>query len=137
MPQLDRLLETSLYVADLQRSVRFYQALFGLEVLTADERLCALNVAGRQVLLLFQKGLSANPSVLSGGVIPGHDGDGRLHLAFAIAASDLQAWRDRLAARGVDIESTVTWSRGGQSLYFRDPDGHLVELATPGLWSIY
>jgi catechol 2,3-dioxygenase-like lactoylglutathione lyase family enzyme len=31
----------------------------------------------------------------------------------------------------------MEWPRGGTSLYFRDPDGHLVELATPGLWSIY
>jgi catechol 2,3-dioxygenase-like lactoylglutathione lyase family enzyme len=137
MPELNGVLETSLYVADLPRSLRFYQALFGLEVLTADDRLCALNVAGRQVLLLFQKGLSAKPFAFSGGVIPGHDGDGRLHLAFAIAAADLQAWRDRLAASGVEIESTVTWPRGGWSLYFRDPDGHLVELVTPGVWSIY
>jgi len=27
--------------------------------------------------------------------------------------------------------------RGGHSIYFRDPDGHLLELATPGLWAIY
>jgi catechol 2,3-dioxygenase-like lactoylglutathione lyase family enzyme len=37
----------------------------------------------------------------------------------------------------VSIEGEMKWPRGGTSLYFRDPDGHLVELATPGLWSIY
>ena len=31
----------------------------------------------------------------------------------------------------------MKWPRGGESLYFRDPDGHLVELATPGLWANY
>jgi len=31
----------------------------------------------------------------------------------------------------------VKWSRGGESLYFRDPDDHLVELATPGIWATY
>jgi catechol 2,3-dioxygenase-like lactoylglutathione lyase family enzyme len=137
MPPLNGVLETSLYVADLERSARFYQALFELEVLAADDRFCALNVAGRQVLLLFHKALSDAPSVLPGGVIPGHDGGGRLHLAFAVAAPDLPAWREHLASRGVAVESTVSWPRGGCSLYFRDPDGHLVELATPGLWSIY
>ena len=25
----------------------------------------------------------------------------------------------------------------GNSVYFRDPDGHLLELATPGLWWVY
>jgi catechol 2,3-dioxygenase-like lactoylglutathione lyase family enzyme len=134
---LNGLLESSLYVTDLDRSVRFYQALLQLEVLSADERLCALSVAGRQVLLLFRKGMSETPTVLPGGVLPGHDGDGRLHLAFAVAAADLPAWRERLAAHGVAVESTVAWPRGGQSLYFRDPDGHLVELATPGIWGIY
>jgi len=137
MPAVTGVLETSLYVADLRRSVGFYRDLFGFEVLAADERFCGLSVAGRQVLLLFQKGLSAAPSVLPGGTIPGHDGSGRLHLAFAVAAADLPAWEDRLRQQGVAVESTVHWPRGGRSLYFRDPDGHLVELATPGVWSIY
>jgi catechol 2,3-dioxygenase-like lactoylglutathione lyase family enzyme len=43
----------------------------------------------------------------------------------------------RLESEDISVESRVTWRRGGQSLYFRDPDGHLVELATPGIWAIY
>ena len=70
-------------------------------------------------------------------MIPPHGGRGQLHLAFAIAAGDLEAWEQWLAARGVTLESKVRWGRGGTSLYFRDPDQHLVELATPGLWTIY
>jgi catechol 2,3-dioxygenase-like lactoylglutathione lyase family enzyme len=72
-----------------------------------------------------------------GGVIPPHGGEGRLHLAFAIAADSLDDWKDRLAGHGITIESVVLPERGGTSLYFRDPDGHLIELATPGLWPTY
>jgi catechol 2,3-dioxygenase-like lactoylglutathione lyase family enzyme len=129
-------LATSPHAADLRRSAAFYHDLFGFEVLAPDERFCGLNVAGRQVLLLFQKGLSSAPSVLPGGTIPGHDGTGRLHRAFAVAAADLPAWEERLRRQGVAVESTVDWPRGGHSLYFCDPDGPLLELATPGLWSI-
>lgn len=127
MPQLDALLESSLYVDDLARSTRFYESVLGLELLVSEgERLRAMGVAGRQVLLLFKKGAS-----------PDHDGSGRLHLAFAIPAASLAEWEKRLADRGVAIETRTTWPRGGQSLYFRDPDGHLLELATPGVWPIY
>jgi catechol 2,3-dioxygenase-like lactoylglutathione lyase family enzyme len=72
----------------------------------------------------------------SGGVIPGHDGAGSLHYAFAIGAEELAAWKERLNAHGIPIEGCMDWPRGGKSIYFRDPDGHLVELATPGLWPI-
>lgn len=137
MPELNGLLETSLYVDDLGRSARFYQAVLGLQPLFTDERLIALGVAGRQVLLLFLRGASQAPSVVPGGTIPGHDGDGQFHLAFAIGKEELPAWEQRLEEQGVPIESRVTWPRGGQSLYFRDPDGHLVELVTPGIWAIY
>ena len=37
----------------------------------------------------------------------------------------------------IAIEEKKKWERGGQSLYYRDPDRHLIELATPGTWSIY
>ena len=127
MPKLDALLESSLYVDDLARSVRFYETVLGLELMVSEgERLRAMGVAGRQVLLLFRKGASED-----------HDGSGRLHVAFAIPAAELAAWEQRLAERGVGIESRTTWPRGGQSVYFRDPDGHLLELATPGVWPIY
>jgi len=43
----------------------------------------------------------------------------------------------RLAELGIAIESRVQWERGGSSIYFRDPDGRSVELATPGLWPCY
>jgi len=127
MPKLDGLLESSLYVDDLARSARFYETVLGLELIASDaERLRAMGVAGRQVLLLFKKGAS-----------PDHDGDGRLHVAFAVSAASLAEWERWLAEYGVAIESRTTWPRGGQSLYFRDPDGHLLELATPGVWPIY
>jgi catechol 2,3-dioxygenase-like lactoylglutathione lyase family enzyme len=49
----------------------------------------------------------------------------------------LGAWEQRLADAGIAIESRVRWGLGGESLYFRDPDNHLVELATPGTWPSY
>jgi catechol 2,3-dioxygenase-like lactoylglutathione lyase family enzyme len=137
MPVVSGVLETSLYVADLARATHFYEELFGFERLFADDRMCAMNVAGRQVLLLFLQGASRSPIPLPGGDIPPHDGEGELHLAFSIAATELAAWEARLAAHGVAIESRVTWPAGGASIYFRDPDRHLIELATPGIWRIY
>jgi catechol 2,3-dioxygenase-like lactoylglutathione lyase family enzyme len=137
MPQLTAVLETSLYVDDLDRAVEFYQSLFSLRALVRDERFCALSVADRQVLLLFRRGATTSPLSTPGGAIPPHDGAGPLHMAFAIARGDVGAWEEILRSRGVAIESRVTWARGGESLYFRDPDGQLIELATPGIWAIY
>lgn len=134
MPALLGVLETALYVADLRRSVDFYRRVFGLRKLDGDDRFCAFEVPGRQVLLLFQTGGSADPIPLPFGTIPPHDATGQLHLAFSIAASELPTWEAHLHQHGIPIESRVRWPRGGNSLYFRDPDGHLVELATAGLW---
>jgi catechol 2,3-dioxygenase-like lactoylglutathione lyase family enzyme len=137
VPKVSGILETALYVDDLKVSTSFYKTIFQFETLFADKRLCALNVSDRQVLLLFLKGASNVAMTSSGGVIPPHDGDGNLHFAFSIAANDLETWENWLREKEVVIESTVKWNRGGTSLYFRDPDDHLLELVTPGLWTIY
>jgi catechol 2,3-dioxygenase-like lactoylglutathione lyase family enzyme len=138
MPSVNGVVETSLYVGDLQRSVRFYEGLFGFRALLSEERLCALHVTGRQVLLLFLRGGSVQPKEApQGGVIPGHDGSGRMHLGLAIAADELEAWEGRLREFGVEVESRVRGPGEGMSVYFRDPDGHLVELLTPGIWAVY
>lgn len=133
-PPIEGLLETSLYAGDVGRTAAFYGDLFGFKALVDSSRLVAFEVAARHVLLVFQAGATEDDVHNSRGTIPGHDGRGRLHLALSIAAADYEAWRKRLAERGVAIAGEYRWPRGGTSLYFRDPDGALVELATPGLW---
>lgn len=130
-------LETALYVDDLPRASRFYREVFGFPVLVEDARICALDVARGSVLLLFRRGASLATTTIPGGTIPPHDGSGPVHFAFAVPAEDWDAWEARLAEMHVPIEGRTTWPLGGRSLYFRDPDGHLVELATPGTWKTY
>jgi catechol 2,3-dioxygenase-like lactoylglutathione lyase family enzyme len=130
-PKTQGILESSLYVSDVARSARFYRETFGFGVMTEfGERGCAMNAGARQVLLLFKKGASR-------AIQSPHDGDGELHLAFAIAAAELTSWEAWLAERGIAIEEKKKWELGGWSLYFRDPDRHLLELATPGTWPVY
>jgi catechol 2,3-dioxygenase-like lactoylglutathione lyase family enzyme len=138
MPQVTGVLETALHVDDIRRASAFYEDLFGFRKLDGDgDRFCAYSVADRQVLLLFKRGGTTRPIALPGGVVPPHGGSGSLHFAFSVPASDLDAWEERLASRGIAIESRVRWERGGRSIYFRDLDGHLLELVTPGCWAIY
>ena len=136
MPRIARVLETALYVDDIERAKEFYAGRLDLSLLFCDDRMCAFAV-GDTVLLLFVRGGGAVPAKTPGGTIPPHDGHGPLHMAFAIAAADLDRWERRLEHAGIAIESRVEWPRGGTSIYFRDPDGHLLEFATPGLWANY
>jgi len=129
------ILETALYVADPARSAGFYRGLFGFGVLLESDRLIALEVAGRDVLLLFRAGSTDGPFHAPGGTIPVHGGSGRGHFAFSIDAGDVPAWRERLEG-GPGLAGEVAWPGGAVSLYFRDPDGHLGELITPGFWAL-
>lgn len=134
MLKVTRVLETCVHVKDVERSARFYESLFGFPRMDSNERFCAFDAGGGSVFLLFREGGTADPVKTPGGVIPPHGGSGDLHLAFAIRAEDLPGWEKRLGERGVPIESRVRWELGGHSLCYRDPDYHLVELATPGIW---
>jgi len=131
------ILETCLDVADLSRSREFYARLFGYPVMQSDDRFCAFDVGGRQVLLLFLRGSDPNGTTLPFGRIPAHGTDGQAHLGFGISSQSIAQWRERLAELGIRVESSFAWPGGGTSIYFRDPDGHLLELVTPGVWPIY
>ena len=133
-PKATGITESSLYVDDVPRAVEFYEKLLGATAILCEERFCVLRIVPGQVLLIFLRGASAQPSDLGFGRILGHDGSGPLHVCFGIGAGDVAAWEDRLADLGIPVESRIDWPRGATSLYFRDPDGHAVELATPGLW---
>lgn len=142
-PPLGHVLESALYVDDLERAAAFYGNILGLRPLVADGRFRAYAAGDRNVLLLFQRGATTETVHMPGGTIPPHgylktrpDDHIQQHIAFATSREGLAQWETALEARGVAIEGRTDWPKGGHSIYFRDPDGHLLELATPGLWPI-
>lgn len=137
MPKLGGVIETALYVDDLERAHAFYRDVLELDVLTSDSRFSAFDVGGRNVLLLFKRGATLETVHLPGGTIPPHDGAGPIHVAFSITSDELAVWEKRLGSHSVAVEGRTAWPRGGHSIYFRDPDSHLLELVTPGVWAIY
>lgn len=137
VPRVSSQIESALYVADPDESAAFYQRVFGFRRILREDRMAALEVPGGSVLLLFRIGGSVHPSPSPGGTIPPHDGRGTQHLAFGIPVAALREWEAHLSSLGIPVESRVVQAHGGTSLYFRDPDGHSVEVATPGLWANY
>lgn len=141
-PPLGQVIETALYVDDLARSAVFYEGVLGLHPLVADDRFRAYAAGDSNVLLLFRRGATSETVHLPGGTIPPHgyleDMGGRVsqHIAFSVSMDGLAQWQAMLEERGVRIAGRTDWPKGGHSIYFHDPDGHLLELATPGLWPI-
>lgn len=137
-PRINGVAETVLYTDDLPRATGFYRDVLRFAPMRTDgDRFQAFDVGGRSTLLVFRRGGTPHRMSAPRGTIPPHDGSGPLHVAFAIEDADYERWRVHLGERGVTIESEAGWERGGRSLYFRDPDGHLVELVTPGIWPNY
>jgi catechol 2,3-dioxygenase-like lactoylglutathione lyase family enzyme len=135
--RIRRVVETALYVDDMERAVAFYRDVLGMRPMGIGARLTPMDAGEGTVLLLFRRGATVAGSEFPGGRIPPHDGAGPIHVAFGVAMDELERWEARLAGLGVEVESRVHWERGGRSLYLRDPDGHSVELVTPGTWETY
>lgn len=132
MGAIEAVIETGIYVDDLDRTEAFYRDVLGLSVIGKEPgRHVFFRVGQRNVLLAFRAA-----ATLKGDVLPAHGANGPGHFALGINADDLDAWRERLTAHGVVIEKEAQWPRGGKSLYFRDPAGNSVELITPGCWGL-
>jgi len=129
---VDRILETCLYAEDLDAAEEFYSFLLGEAPYSAQRGRHVFFRCGNNMLLIF------NPKETAKVIedFPSHGAEGPGHVAFAIAAEKVPAWRDRLFQAEIKIEKEITWPSEGHSIYFRDPAGNSIELATPGVWNI-
>ena len=127
-----RVLETCLYVDDLEVAKAFYDEVLGLEPFAQVEGRHVFFRCREAVVLLFNPEQSGRPS----GSVPPHGARGPGHIAFAVEDASLSSWREHLRRHGVTIEAEVDWPGGGRSIYFRDPAGNSVELTTPETWGL-
>jgi catechol 2,3-dioxygenase-like lactoylglutathione lyase family enzyme len=125
------LFEAHLHVTDLRRAMEFYGEVLGLELgLHERPRKAAFFWIGRSGTSML--GLWEQPpwAAETQTIV-------RQHIAFEVAARDLAAAIGRLRERGIEtrdfndkvgsIPSTFRWIPA-RSIYFDDPDGHLLEL---------
>jgi len=130
--KIKAVVETAIYVDDLQAAEAFYGTILGLRVIGKEPgHHVFFQVGEASVLLAFRA-----ETTLKGDPLPSHGASGPGHFALGIEAASFDAWRKLLHGHGVTIEKEVEWPRGGKSLYFRDPAGNLVELVTPGIWGL-
>ena len=139
-PKLNGLVETALFVEDLRRAGDFYENVLGLPKLKTSGIGCVFRLGPQRYLLLFNRKAAHTPNKTDSGdtlppcAVPEQNGRGPGHVAFGISNDAVDLWRARLAQHGVDLLKVINWETGARSLYFRDPDGHMIELATPGIW---
>ena len=136
-PALEGILETALYATDLDAAEAFYGGILGLQRITRAGNRHVFYRCGQGVLLIFNPAETVKPPAQDSALpVPPHGTTGRGHMCFRVAAEALDAWRRKLEASDVTIESDLRWPNGARSFYFRDPAGNSLECAEPGLWSI-
>lgn len=130
-----RILEAVLYADDLDAIERFYLKVFEMRPFVKETGRHVFYRLDGNMLLIFNAEASSQDHLPKDGIhIPNHGSTGSGHAALAIAEDQIDVWRNRLVERGVEIEQEIDWPNGGYSIYFRDPAGNSVELATPKLW---
>lgn len=130
--QIEQVLESCLYVDDLDAAEDFYRGVLALEVHSRVSGRHVFFHCGKGMLLLFNPDRTSE----SNGIVPIHGARGPGHVAFAMEETEIPAWRELLREHGVEIETEVSWPNGGHSIYFRDPSGNSLELATSKIWGL-
>lgn len=132
MMPIQLIVETGIYVHDLEKTEAFYHGILGFpQIMKEPGRHVFFRVGERNVLLAFLA-----DATLKGDVLPAHGARGPGHFACGVSADSLDDWRNHLEKNGIVIEKEVHWPKGARSIYFRDPAGNSVELLTPGLWGL-
>lgn len=131
--QAEQILETCLYVDNLETAEQFYRQVLGLTVFSQVKGRHVFFRCGQGVFLVFNPTRTSRPE---GEIpVPTHGAHGPGHICFAMRPADIPAWRDHLQQNNVAVETEISWPSGGYSIYFRDPAGNSVELATPQTWT--
>jgi catechol 2,3-dioxygenase-like lactoylglutathione lyase family enzyme len=118
-----------LYVTDLEKSKGFYHGILQLPVISHVEDNHIFFRAGSSVLLCFlpeKSKIQHEP--------PAHYAYGQQHIAFEVSTEVYDQTISFLREKNIEMNYEHTWPNGQKSMYFEDPDGHVLEIVPSGLW---
>ncbi|MDQ6433318.1 VOC family protein [Mesorhizobium sp. LHD-90] len=131
------ILESALYVTDLDAAEAFYRDVLGLSLIARVNGRHVFFRCGQGVLLLFNAEATKIPPPPAAKLpVPPHGAAGQGHLCFSASAEEIERWKTRLEGQGIAIEADFEWPNGGRSIYFRDPSGNSIEFAEPRIWGL-
>ena len=112
----------ALKVGDIDRSLDFYTRVLKLKVEWQPDPANIYLTSGSDNLALHQAGGDSVPAV--------PNATGLDHFGFLVGTpQEVDQWTDRLAQQGVElVQQPKTHRDGARSIYFRDPDGNLIQL---------
>ena len=121
----------------------FYINTLGLEFVSEEKDRYVFLKAGQSMLLIFNPNktlANADVSNISSTThLPAHGAfapPSIIHFALEIEKQNYDNAKQMLKEKNIKIENEVTWNKGTNSIYFRDPVGNLVEIITPGSWPV-
>lgn len=123
-----RILETCLYVNDLEKARQFYSEVMKFKEIHYLPNRHLFYRVGKSVLLFFNPEATKKETQL-----PSHWGGGRQHIAFGVPPEEYEHFKARIQQANLPILHEEEWKRG-KSFYFLDPNGLLVEIAQPQIW---
>lgn len=127
--QFSKIKETCLYISDLNQSEDFYAGKLGLPVISKVYHRHIFFRAGQSVLLCFLPEATKQETQL-----PPHFAYGKQHIAFEAPQAEYQQWKQKLKDANIAFTHEQSWKNNLQSVYFEDPDGHVLEIVPDGIW---
>jgi catechol-2,3-dioxygenase len=117
----------------------FYINILGLQFVSEENDRYVFLKAGQSMLLIFNPNKTLVSSQNSAIQFPTHGAfapPSIIHFALEIDKENYDNAKNMLIEKNIKIEKEVTWEKGTNSIYFRDPAGNLVEIITPGCWPV-
>ena len=122
----------------------FYIYILGLEFVSEEKDRHVFLKAGQSMLLIFNPNKTLATTDVGNGnsnatQLPTHGAfapPSIIHFALEIEKQNYGSAKHMLNEKNIKIEKEVTWKKGTNSMYFRDPVGNLVEIITNGSWPI-